>query len=847
MDPRIAWYPPEHMGRAHDLWTRVWEAQLGVDSMLITDNKPQDWIALDGVTTFDPKKQVLHVSNKNTENNQNQTLAQKRKRENKASTYGLNQEKRFLGEDGGLTPWIRKNSYDPSVLGLHHEIKDFFDYMSPRREEARMRDVVVSRIQMVIQQLWPKAEVKIFGSFKTGLYLPTSDIDLVVFGEWKNLPLRTLHDALVEKKIAEEDQIKVLDKASVPIVKLTDAETDVKVDISFNSDHNKSNGVESAMLIQKFLQDYPALKYLVLVLKQFLLQRDLNEVFTGGISSYSLTLLAISFLQLHRREEAVKEGANLGVLLVEFFELYGRTFNYMRTGIRIKNGGAYIPKDDIVKEMENGHRPALMCIEDPLNAGNDIGRSSYGAIYVKQAFEYAYLVLSQAVLPQHTHLLKNHSSILGRIVRVTEEVVSYRKWVKENFAVIVPTPLLPYPASGSPSASIMVSASDRVDMEHTRKNNNNNNNSNPTTKRTTTSVTEVHPPLSPASKKPPSGGPSRRTSHLETVAPPSPQEEEGEVAREEGQGAPAAAADSENSDSGGNSSGYKSSESNVTSSSSSVASDSDSESMAAISNSLRQAHHHHHNHQHPQPHASSSVHHIHNHHHHHQHHQHHHSPVPHNKPTLTPPPPPIASPTPMPQVPLPVPTHPPHTHSQGRIIRGRDHHKTPHNHHHHHHHPHQYHQGGGEGGGSSSPARSRDASTSSSVGSSGRRSYSFSAHSSPPSPSPVFLLLHLHRHLFGFQCQRQLLAPPPPSCHHPSLALLWRLVGRRAAAAAVRELTRGAAFWLVWWCGRRWWWWRGWPPLPPPPEIVPPPSPSPLPFGTLRTQSVPCHGEKETS
>jgi non-canonical poly(A) RNA polymerase PAPD5/7 len=37
---------------------------------------------------------------------------------------------------------------------------------------------------------------------------------------------------------------------------------------------------------------------LVLVLKQFLLQRDLNEVFTGGIGSYSLFLMAVSFLQV---------------------------------------------------------------------------------------------------------------------------------------------------------------------------------------------------------------------------------------------------------------------------------------------------------------------------------------------------------------------------------------------------------------------------------------------------------------------------------------------------------------------------------------------------------------------
>lgn len=86
----------------------------------------------------------------------------------------------------------------------------------------------------------------------------------------------------------------MLDKASVPIIKLTDKETDIKVDISFNM----SNGVKSAELIKDYKRRFPVLDKLVLVLKQFLLQRDLNEVFTGGISSYSLILMTISFLQV---------------------------------------------------------------------------------------------------------------------------------------------------------------------------------------------------------------------------------------------------------------------------------------------------------------------------------------------------------------------------------------------------------------------------------------------------------------------------------------------------------------------------------------------------------------------
>ena len=38
------------------------------------------------------------------------------------------------------------------------------------------------------------------------------------------------------------------------------------------------------------------------------------------------------------------------------------------------------------------------------SAGNDIGRSSYGALQVKQAFEYAYVVLRDRIAPQYAHL-----------------------------------------------------------------------------------------------------------------------------------------------------------------------------------------------------------------------------------------------------------------------------------------------------------------------------------------------------------------------------------------------------------------------------------------------------------
>ncbi len=85
--------------------------------------------------------------------------------------------------------------------------------------------------------------------------------------------------------------------------------------------------------------------------------------------------------------------------------------------------------------MVDGHRPSLLCIEDPLTPGNDIGRSSYGALQVKQAFEYAFIVLIKAVSPLHNDRMSDctRQSILGRVIRVTDEVIEYRKWVKKEF------------------------------------------------------------------------------------------------------------------------------------------------------------------------------------------------------------------------------------------------------------------------------------------------------------------------------------------------------------------------------------------------------------------------------
>lgn len=344
--------------------------------------------------------------------------------------------------DVGVAPWKKYAKYPENTYGLHLEIIDFYRHISPLPEEEVMRQDVVSRMHEVITRILPGAKVEVFGSFETCLYLPSSDIDLAVFGDWEKLPLFALKEGLTSSGVAELNSVMVLDKASVPIVKLRDKKSKVRVDISFNTDAS----VKSVAMIKSYLEKFPLLPYIFLTLKHFLVQRDLNEVFTGGISSYCLLLLTVSFFQFQRtRSYTNNQETDLGILLMEFLELYGRNLNYQRIGIKIKDGGSYINKDKLSTDLAKGEYPALLCIEDPVTLATDIGKSSYGILRVKEAFEYAFNVIDIALRTKYYFKVNPNSTYLSRILSVTQELFDYRRWVQRTYRsmVNIPRTLLP--------------------------------------------------------------------------------------------------------------------------------------------------------------------------------------------------------------------------------------------------------------------------------------------------------------------------------------------------------------------------------------------------------------------
>lgn len=137
--------------------------------------------------------------------------------------------------------------------------------------------------------------------------------------------------------------------------------------------------------------------------------------------------MCISFLQKHPTYKP-NEDANLGVLLVDFFELYGEKFDYEGYGISIKNGGEYLPRNVMPCDEQ------LFCVEDPLNQWLNACSVTYRAQEIKQAFREAHSTLTTSIMSCANSLNNcSYDSVLGHIVHVSQDFIEFRKWVQDTF------------------------------------------------------------------------------------------------------------------------------------------------------------------------------------------------------------------------------------------------------------------------------------------------------------------------------------------------------------------------------------------------------------------------------
>lgn len=212
-------------------------------------------------------------------------------------------------------------------------------------------------------------------------------------------------------------EIKYIKTATVPVIKITAVEKYLhrKVDITLREfKDSKHNGEACVELIKDYIKAYKVFKPLILVLKQLIYNAKLYDPYQGGMSSYSLILMLVSYLQYKLFFKVSIEPVRpiLGILFVDFFNFYG---SVKFSAIEMKPIKAGDPIES-VPILNKSADMLSITLWDPLNYSNNVTKSTYKVVCLENLFYFTYFSLfhrSESVLRNVFEAAKIYTNLIG--------------------------------------------------------------------------------------------------------------------------------------------------------------------------------------------------------------------------------------------------------------------------------------------------------------------------------------------------------------------------------------------------------------------------------------------------
>ena len=224
----------------------------------------------------------------------------------------------------------------------------------------------LQKIELMIQNgLSENYEIKFghYGSFFSNLSIEGSDLDVLIYFHKKKKDADFYKDILnvLEQKENEFENICPILTASVPVIKLQldikeeikekdiklkntsyfeeEALTKMKIDLTFTeNEQDFQHSQEIVSYINKSIEEYPQIKPILLLLKRYFNEMNMNKNYTGGLCSYSLFLLILSFCKYNKKCECTTK------LLFYFMENF-TYFDYCNYCIDVEKDNCYILKE----------------------------------------------------------------------------------------------------------------------------------------------------------------------------------------------------------------------------------------------------------------------------------------------------------------------------------------------------------------------------------------------------------------------------------------------------------------------------------------------------------------------
>ncbi|NXO98965.1 GLD2 polymerase, partial [Certhia brachydactyla] len=293
---------------------------------------------------------------------------------------------------------------------LSQQVLELFQACQQQASDLDRKELCRTELQREIQLIFPQSRLFLVGSSLNGFGTHTSDGDLclVVKEEPMNQKTEARHIlSLVHKlfstKLSSYIERPQLIRAKVPIVKFRDKVSNVDFDLNVNN----MIGIRNTFLLRTYAFIENRVRPLVLVVKMWASFHEINDASRGTLSSYSLVLMVLHYLQtlpepilpslqknypecfdptmqlhlVHQAPRTIppyisKNGSSLGDLLIGFFKYYATEFDWSHQMISVREAKAMARPDGI--EWRN----KFICVEEPFD-----GTNTARAVHEKQKFD----------------------------------------------------------------------------------------------------------------------------------------------------------------------------------------------------------------------------------------------------------------------------------------------------------------------------------------------------------------------------------------------------------------------------------------------------------------------------
>ena len=338
------------------------------------------------------------------------------------------------------------------IKALNKDLIDYEKYIDNKMLKKKPKIILfLKKFKTIIDETFHDLEMKIeiFGAYAQGLSLPWSDLKIVLINNNSNNTeniigdnitdnetstvaqtniksnseidnynnynlseesssifnnnnndedlLRKINDAL--KKNNLENQLIINEKGSKNYVFIsTDDEFD-KIKIYISIDNPNHQGLKILELVKSYMKEYPPMRRLILALGTILKSANLNKVKSGGLSSYGLILMVVSFIQSQR--DNITNSFDLeninGKLFYDFLNYYGINFDFNKfviiTYLKNEINSPLTEKENQYNIGINQNKELTIC--DPLNKKINVAKPTYQFMNIKMAFMIAFMVINE--------------------------------------------------------------------------------------------------------------------------------------------------------------------------------------------------------------------------------------------------------------------------------------------------------------------------------------------------------------------------------------------------------------------------------------------------------------------